>query len=155
MLKQIRLFQNLNNQEKIEFFVKCQELLLSYHPKSEYVTRQNNLQTRLDHTKFLIQNYKGYCYMDENICILFNKIFITDPKDKIGTMRIHQLRPPAEPYNAASIDFVVFRKIKDALEFCKFNYDLRIMHIIYIKDKKISIYKTEKFISKLFHIPIA
>lgn len=155
MLGQIKKFQSLTRDEKIEFFLKCQELLMKYHGNSDFIIRQNNIEQRLQHAKELVDKYKGFCYMEDNICVLFNKINVGDENDPIGALSTHKFREPVEHYNAVSIDFVVFRDLKDCAEFCKNNYDHRIKYILYVKNAKPKLYKTEQFISRIFNIPIA
>jgi hypothetical protein len=155
MNNKVKKFQDLNVRDKIEFFVKCQDLLSKYHNKSDFVIRQNNIESRILHAKNLIQRYQGLCYMDDNVCVLFNKINIDDPNKPIPALRAHMMKPPIEHYNAVSIDFVVFRNIKDCASFCQQNYDTRTEYVVYIKGGKPKIYKTRDFISHIFQIPVS
>lgn len=155
MSTQVKKFQDMSVRDKIDFFVKCQDLMVKHHPNSDFVIRQNNIESRIKHAKNLIEKYQGLCYMDDSVCILFNKINVDSPDHPIPALRANMMKPPVEHYNAVSIDFVVFKNIKDCASFCQQNYDPRIEYVLYIKGGKPKIYKTRDFISHIFQIPIA
>lgn len=154
MLGQSKEFQKLSVEERVDFFVKCQAILIAYHPNSEFLFTEANTKERLAYVATLNEKYKGYCYANEHICILFNKIYIGDPNDSIGALQANIYKEPQENYNAVSIDFVVFRDLKDCLQFCKDHYDPRIAYLMFVKNNQPKIYKTEKFISRILSIPI-
>lgn len=148
-------FAKLTKAEKIEFFVKCQELLLKYHPNSEYTFNDSNLKVKLEHIKDLAIKYKGFCHTSENVCLFYNKIKVTDINNPIAALKDNMYQEPKEDYNAMSIDFVAFRKLEDCLDFCKSNYDPKIRYIMFIRNGKPKIYETAKFLSSLLGIPIS
>ena len=66
---QIRPFNKLSDEEKAQFLAFGQELLIKYHPTSDYVIRRSNVNQRLDQLIELATVYKGLCYADDNICV--------------------------------------------------------------------------------------
>lgn len=141
--------------ERVAFFLKCQELLLSYHTTSPFLFTQTNAKERLSHAKSLNEQYKGLCYQDENICILYNKVHVEDEKDPVQALKIHKFKEPVQSYNAYSIDFVVFRRLMDCAIWIKNNYEPKIQFVLYVKNGKPQIYKTAPFIARLMKLPIA
>lgn len=150
-----KLFQDMSKDEKDDFFLKCQGLLLAYHPDSEFIITKENVQKRIKHIQDLSTQYKGFCCKTDTICALFNKIKIKDINNPIEALRDNMYQPPKEDFNAISIDFVVFRHLNDCLQFCKENYHSKIKYVMYIKDNKPRIYKTENLISKVLGVPIS
>lgn len=151
----VKPFQNMTVEEKAQFFVHVQRLLVAHHPNSEYVFREDNIKERMAQAKSLVKKYQGLCYSDDNICVLYNKIFVTDPNDPVQALKDNMFQPTREDYNAVSIDFVVFRDMKDCLNFARGEYDPKIKYVVYSKGGKPRIYETAKLMSKSFHIPMA
>ena len=150
-----KLFSEVSNEEKIDFFVNCQKLLIAHHPNSDFIFRKNSGSDKISMAIDFCHKYKGYMYQNENICILFNKIVVTDPKENPAIiLKNHMYKEPDPNYNGWSIDFVVFRDVKDCLQFCKTFYHPRISHIIFVKNNQPKIYPTTKFLSRLLNIPI-
>lgn len=150
----MKLFQSLSKEEKIDFFAKCQNLLVNYHPTSEFIFRENNIKDRIDFAKNFYFKYKGFTYSNNEICILFNKIKVVDPLNPIKVIKDHLYKEPSEDYNAYSIDFVVFRKLIDCFGFCKSQYEPRIEYIIFVRNNDVKLYKTNKLLEKLSNIPL-
>ena len=145
------LFQNLISEEKVNFFVKCQEILIKYHPESPFVFTTNKLDDKKAFFKQFYERYQGYTYRNDNICILFNKIRVKDPRDPVKAIKDALWKEPAEDYNAYAIDFVVFSEMAQCLEFCKAQYEERIKFILFGRNNDIKIYETKKLLSKLEH----
>jgi len=148
-------FLDLTKEEKIEFFLHGQNLLLQYHTHSPFLFRRNNVQERLNYVREVLEKYKGYCYMDDFIIVLFNHVVVEDPKNVIETLKKYQFNPPDPNFNALSVDFVIFRSMTDCMNWCKSKYDPKIKYVVYVKNGKPQIFKTEKLISRLFHVPLA
>lgn len=145
----VKLFTELRKAEKVDFFKGCQELLIKYHPNSEFIIRENNLNQRLQYAIDFCNRYKGYTYASDSVKVLFNKIKLTDPNNPIQAIKEHAYKEPRSDYNAVSIDFVVFRAINDCLEFCKENYDPRIEFIVFVKNGKPKLYRADNLLSKI------
>lgn len=144
-----KLFQSLAPEDRVAFFVKCQEILIKYHPESPFVFRTAKLKENKLFFKNFYEKYQGYSYRDENICILFNKIIVKDPRDPVRAVRDGMYKKPAEDYNAYAIDFVAFSEMSKCLEFCRTQYEERIQYILFGRNNDIKIYKTEKLLNKL------
>lgn len=143
------LFQSLSKEEKIEFFVKCQSLLVAHHPDSEFILTKENWRDRIGFARNFIERYKGYCYADDNICVLFNKVKIIDPKDPIKALKDHIYQEPAIDFNAYSIDFVVFKKLADCLGFCLAQYSPQIVYVLFVKNNEVKLYEAARLLDKL------
>lgn len=151
----IKLFIDMTVEEKIQFFLKCQRLLVTFHPKSQYVFTKNNAQEKLAFAKDLISQYKGFCYQDENVAALFNRIVVADPSDPVGAVKANLYKHPHPDFNAVSVDFVVFRKIEDCIALCKSQYTPRMEYIIFVKNNQPKLYKTGPFMAQILHLPSA
>lgn len=146
---QNKLFQELGREGKIDFFVHCQNLLIKYHPKSPFTFRYDNMKERLKFTNEFCARYKGYCFQDDNICILYNRVLVQNPRDPIKVIKDHIYQPPQEKYNALSVDFVVFRELRDCIEFCKTHYSPRLEYILFVKNNEVKLYNSKKLLSAL------
>jgi len=150
----LQQFSKLHKQDKIDFFIKCQKLLIDYHPNSPFIFNENNINERMTYAGDIFNKYKGMAYTDENVCALFNYIRLDDPNDPIKALKEHIFKEGAPNYNAISIDFVVFKELKDCLNFCKTNYNGNIEYVIFVKDGKPKVHKTIEFISRILKMPV-
>jgi hypothetical protein len=148
------LFHSLTNEQKIDFFVKCQTLLIAHHPTSEFLFTETNLKERKEFVYQFFHKYKGFFYQDENVCVLYNKIKVEDEGNPIKALKDHMYRPPVADYNAISIDFVVFRKLEDCFVFCKTHYEAQIAYILFVKNNNIKLYKTAHLLKSLSSAPL-
>jgi hypothetical protein len=151
----VKLFQQTTKEEKIEFFLQCQKLLMEHHPHSPFLFTTGNVDARMTHIRTLLTKYHGLVYMDDNICVLFNRIRINEGESAPDALKNNIYSEPHPDYNAVSVDFVVFRDLKDCAEWVKSQYDPRIQHVLYVKNNQPFIYKTEKIIAKIFQMPLA
>lgn len=144
-----KLFKNLSIEEKVDFFVNCQKLLINYHSNSEFVIKENKLNEALDIFVDQINKYKGYYYNDNNVCILWNHVYISDPTDYQGELVKNAYKEPNPDYNAVSMDFVVCRKSSDIFDFIK-NYDEdRIKYLLSVKYNRAKIVNKEELIKNI------
>ena len=139
-------FNNLQKEQKVDFFVKCQELLIRHHPDSSFMVRESNLDTILETFFDQINKYKGYYYYNDDVCILWNHIYVSDPQDLKKVFKDNAYQPPHPEYNGVSIDFVVFRKMADCISFIKDNDEPRIKHVLFIREGKPRIHKKEDLV---------
>ena len=95
----VKPFQTLSVEEKAKFFVHGQKLLTQYHPDSPYIIREDNLTQLMEQVKHLSKQYQGFCYADDNICVLFNKIYVHAP----GGIRIASPGPTVRDSPSISI----------------------------------------------------
>jgi len=67
------VYQSLSQDEKINIFKRCQELLIRDHPDSEFIIRKSFLTIRNKSLETLIKLYKefnGNVYFDQD-CLIF------------------------------------------------------------------------------------
>jgi len=143
------LFQSLSQEKKVDFFIKCQELMIKYHPESSFIVREKSLPKTLEVFQDNIQKYKGYSYTDDNICVLWNKIFVSDNKNTHRTIKENAYKSPHENYNGVSIDFAVFRKIEDCYIFIRNNYDSKMEYVLFIREGKPKLYPIKTILNGL------
>ena len=143
------LFQSLSQADKIEFFVQCQALMLNHHPDSPFIIKQSKLDKTLDMFEKNIRIYQGYAYADPNICVLWNKIFVTDPTNVNRVITENAYMPPKEKFNGVSIDFAVFRKMEDCFDFIKKNQEPEMKHILFIREGRPKIYPMEDILKTI------
>jgi len=123
--------------------------MLKHHPNSPFIIRERTLDKALEAFQDNILRYQGYCYADENICVLWNKIIISDPLNVNRAITENAYQPPNPNFNAASIDFAVFRKIDDCFAFIKQNNESQMKHILFIREGKPKIYPIETILKTI------
>lgn len=143
------LFTSLTREQKIDFFLNCQELLVAHHPESPFIFKEDNIEERLHFFKDFAQKYKGFVYSSENLCILYNKIDLKDSRNPIEAVRSNMYKEPIENYNCYSIDWVVFRALEDVYEFVQKEYVPQIRYILWVKRGDVSVYETDKLLGEL------
>lgn len=144
------LFQSISQEDKVNFFVQCQALMLKHHPKSQFVIKEKQLDKALELFKDNIMRYQGYVHADENICILWNKIIISDANNANRAVTENAYLPPNQNFNAVSIDFAVFRKIEDCFLFIKANHEVQMKHVLFIREGKPKIYPIDQILKVIF-----
>jgi hypothetical protein len=145
----MKQFGQISKEDRVEFFLKCQDILIKYHPNSPYVVRESNVDKTVDGLCANINKYNGYYYSDENICVLWNHIYVSDPKDVRQTLVENAYKPPHPNYNGVSIDFAVFRKMEDCLSFVKSNYTPQIEHILFVREGNPKMYKASQLLKNI------
>lgn len=147
MSTKIAQFQTLSTQSKLEFFAKCQELLIKYHPESEFILTKENFEERKEFALDFVKKYKGFAYWDDTICILFNKVRVEDPRNPVKILKDHLYQEPREDYNAVTVDFVVFRQLTDCIGFCRAQYNPQIEYVVFVRHNEVKLYPTAKLLS--------
>ena len=147
-------FNNLQPQDKIDFFLHCQSLLTTYHSDSPFLFTKQNLKERLTYASEIMNKYKGFVYTSPFAAILFNKIKITNPDDPVGAIKEYSFKAAAIDYDTIVIDFATSRNVKDYLGFCTQVYDSHIEWLVWIKAGKPIIHPCLPYASKILNIPI-
>ncbi len=150
----MRSFPKLSKEEKVDFFVKCQSLLIEHHPESEFIFRYENLHERKTFVGNFIDKYKGYCYQDDNVCLLVNEVKIVDPANPAKSLKDHMYKEPVADYNGLTIDFVVFRHMTDCFDFVKTQDNPRIEYLLFVKNNQIKLYNKAKLVERLANVPL-
>lgn len=143
------LFQSLDQNQKIDFFIQCQKLMIKHHPGSSFIIREKNLNKALDSFCANINQYKGFVYSDANICVLWNHIFVEDPKNINKILTDNAYRPPNPAFNGVSIDFAVFRKMEESLLFIRQNYQPQIKHVLFIREGHPKLYDADAILKTI------
>ena len=143
------LFQSLSHEEKVDFFVKCQELLIEYHPDSQFIFREGEVEERLLFFNDFRKKYQGFAYSNDSMCLLFNKIYIRDANNIITDVKSKMFQPPDEGFNCYMIDWVVFKDLKDIGEFVLKEGCPQVKWVAWAKNQDIKIYEVNKFLPEL------
>lgn len=152
------LFRALSEEEKVDFFCRCQKLLVEFHPSSHFLFTKENYEERKFFVLDFLHKYKGYAYMDDNVCVLYNHVKVEDPNNPVKVVKDHIYREPAANYNAISIDFVVFKQLRDCLSFVSAHNSPQIEYVLFVKNNEVKLYNKERLLSALrlpsFHLGI-
>jgi hypothetical protein len=143
------LFQSLSNNDKVDFFVKCQRLLIESHPTSPFLFTKQNYDERKAFVLDFVHKYKGYCYADENVAVLFNLLQVNPTNNPARELKKHLYQPPAGDFNTISIDFVVFKQLGDCLRFITSHDNPQIQFVLYAKNNAVKLYDKQKILSNL------
>lgn len=144
-----KLFNNLSTEEKVDFFINCQDLLIKYHADSDFVIRENNLEQAVEIFSEQINKYKGFSYSDNYVFILFNYIFIEN-KELVNEELIKNIyKNPINNYNAISLDFVACRSWSDTFKFIEEVNEDRIKYLLLVKNGIPKIYEKNELINKI------
>ena len=143
------LFPSLSLENKINFFIKCQEILVTYHPESPFIFRENNVEERLSFFKDFAQKYKGFVYMEEDLCVLYNKIHLRDINNPITDIKSKIYQPPDPNFNCYMIDWAVFENLRDVKKFIKKEYSSQIKYVAWAKNQDIKVYPLDKLLAGL------
>lgn len=144
-------FNLLSDDDKVGFFLHCQSLLSLYHPKSKFAFRDDNIIERLQYVENIFLNYKGFCFTDNNVAILYNRIKATEDelKNPANVMKDNLYKESPQDYNCVTFDFTVMKNLRNCLPFIKSHYDPRVLNVIYVRDGKPTVYKTSELIKGL------
>jgi hypothetical protein len=149
-MPEIKLFGQLNREEKMVFFQKCQDLLIKNQPDSPYILRTNSQRKNFFLDLYL--KYNGLAYESDNVAILFNKHNCPGGIDEIHARYREKLfSPPDESPNCYSIDFVTTKMNNQLLEELNpyFN-DEGIEYISFLRGSKLSVFNFQRFKESLY-----
>jgi hypothetical protein len=110
----IKSLNELPKEEKIEFFQKCQDLLVKNQPESEFILREE--AENRDYFLDLFLKYKGFAYTSEKIAVLFNKHRINSLPEAQEAYQDKVFDPPAPDANTYTVDFITTKMSKDVLQ---------------------------------------
>lgn len=142
-------FQSLTFPQKIKFFVSCQELLIKFHPFSEFLITEKNIELFKDRILSFIKGYKGYVFQNENVKILYNLILIKKDQRPILALREKMFRPPDDIYNSIIIDWAIFSNLKFCISVIEQLNNSNIKNILWIKNNKFQFFEKEKLFKYL------
>ncbi len=143
------LFQNLSKEQKVDFFVKCQEILVAHHPDSPFIFNEENVAPRLKDFKYLVDKYRGYAYQSDSLCVLYNRIKLKDVRNAAEELKENMYKEPSPNYNCFIIDFAVFDSIDNVRPFIESNYNPQIEYLIWVKNNEVKLYNAKNLIENL------
>jgi len=151
----VRLFNEMSEEEKMDFFQKCQNMLIKNQPNSPWVLRVDDERNRgyfLD----IFLRYQGMVYESENIILLFNKHYFVNKEEVVVKSRERLFSEPDENANTYSIDFVTSKLTQEVLQEIEPHFkDTGIKWIHFLRGQKVSVFDIEPFknslISEFYH----
>lgn len=142
-------FSSLKRDEKIQFFLKCQQIGAQYHPNSPYTVTRDSIKTFLDFYKKISQEYRGYIYEGENVCALFNLVEYNPSLSMKESLASYIYQPPHEKYNAVLIDFLAARNLRDSIELKNHIYHDKIQFILAVRNFDLEVIPVKKMLERL------
>lgn len=136
-------FDELDKEGKIQFFQKCQDLLLANQPDSPWVLREGSQK---NYFISLFIKYKGIAYQTEDVVILFNKLRYENKDDILGNHATRMFEPPAQSPNTYSIDFITAKLTPEILlEAGDYFKDPGMEWVCFLRGQKLSVFNFESF----------
>ena len=137
-------FQDMTHSDKLDFFQRCQDLLIRTEPNSPYIIREGSERGK----SFIIDaflKYKGYVYEAEEVIIMFNKHFYEERGQAVEEYGQKLFNLPENPANTYSIDFIAARLNEHRLKEMEpyFNEDMK--YIVFLRSQRPTIFEAENF----------
>ena len=141
----IKLFSDLEREEKIAFFQKCQDLLIKNQPTSPYIMRHGQANSRT-YLYDIFLRYKGLVYETNEIIVMFNKLRCSGREDIIENYRENLFSLPHPEPNTYTIDFVTAKLNKEMLmELKPYFSDPGIEYVSFLRGQNLTVFDIESF----------
>ena len=145
----VRLFNEMGKEEKMDFFQKCQNMLVKNQPDSLWILRDGDESNRSYFLDIFLR-YQGIVYESENIILLFNKHQYASKDEIIVKSREKLFSAPDKNPNTYSIDFVTSKLTQEILQEVEPHFkDPGIKWIHFLRGQKVSVFDIELFKSGL------
>jgi hypothetical protein len=146
----IKLFSEMSMDEKLDFFQRCQDLLVKNQPKSPYILKSRRSANKKYFMDILLR-YKGIAYQSERMAMLFNKHHYST-KEEIHEQYEVSLFPSPHPNpNSYSVDFITSTVSKELLEEVRPFFPTEgIEYIFFLRGQKISVFDAKVWREGLF-----
>lgn len=138
------LFDEMPVQDRVDFFQKCQEMMVKSYGGNHFLLHSKNKNEILSFYKKLVLNYKGYCYSSDKICILFNVINSSPSNEEITNSSWRG--PPIKDGDIYFVDYVVgsinqdtYQELKGVMNFPGVN------KISFLRNGHLSVFELDKF----------
>lgn len=143
-MSQLCLFNEMPIEDRVNFFQKCQDIILRDHVNNEFLLHSNNKNEMLSFYKKLVLEYKGYCYSSDKICILFNITKSSPSNEEIsGSSWKHSPMKDGDiyfvDYVVGSINAGTYQELKGVMNFPG------VEKIGFLRGGRISIFELGKF----------
>ena len=141
-------FSTLSNEEKIDLFQKNQDLLIKYHPKSEFVIRDIRDVGRkiLQYYFDLIRKYKGKAAVHKDFLLFFHIMQISDFDDASEYGRKRMIGDFHEDGNCLFIEYIVGKASLENLTGLEDYFkDKNVKVISYVKHENIKVVQFDKY----------
>jgi len=137
-------FQDMTHSNKLDFFQRCQELLLRTEPSSPYVIREGSERGK----SFIIDaflKYKGYIYEAEEVIIMFNKHFYEEKEQAVNEYGEKLFAAPENPANTYSIDFIAASLNEQRLKEMEPYFNEGMRYVVFLRGQRPAIFEAENF----------
>jgi len=140
----IRIFTDLDKEERIEFFQRCQDLLLETAPESPYILRQGDVARNKSYFLDIFLKYQGLIYESDGIILLFNKLQYEDKDHIYEQYRDRLFHSPDKEPNTYSVDFIAAKldpKILSEME--PYFKDEGMKWVCFLRGQQLSVFDAE------------
>lgn len=138
-MHQFKQLSSLNDDEKLAFFQRCQDLLTKNQPESEFILTQKTSIKNYFLDLFL--RYQGFAYCSENVALLINKKRYDSKEQAMGSYTENLFTPPDEDANCYTIDFVSAVMTPNLIEEVRPFFDKELKYISWLRNGKVSFYE--------------
>jgi hypothetical protein len=142
----LKIFTDMGKEEKLQFFQRCQDLLLETTPDSPYVLRQGDLDRNRSYFLDIFLRYQGLVYESDGIILLFNKLQYENKDQIYEHYRQRLFHPPDKNPNTYTVDFIASKldpKILSEME--PYFKDEGMKWVCFLRGQKLSIFPAESF----------
>ena len=144
-MSEIRSFGAMNNTEKLDFFQKCQELLVKNQPNSPYILRSRRPANKSYFLDIMLK-YKGFAFRTESMAMLFNKHYYSSKKEIHENYRDNLYLPPSSEPNCYCVDFITSDLNKKIIKEIEPIFPVgNIQYICFLRAQKLSVFDWERF----------
>jgi len=142
----IKLFNDLDREERLDFFQRCQDMLVKHNPNSPYIMRYGSPVTKSYFFDVFLR-YQGILYETDKIIVMFNKHRCSGREEIIEKYRENLFLPPHPEPNTYSIDFVSSSQLNKEIltELKPFFSDDGMEYISFLRGQNLTVFDIESF----------
>lgn len=145
----ITLWTEMSRDEKLDFFQRCQDLLVKNQPDSPYILKSRRNVNKKYFMDILLR-YKGMAYQSERMAMLFNKHNYPTKEEIYDKYKESLYLSPHPNPNSYSIDFVASVMSKELLEEIRPFFPIEgIEHVFFLRGHKLSVFNAKVFLDGL------
>lgn len=142
----IRIFTDMNQEEKMQFFQRCQDLLIKTNPNSPYILKKDGPSRNKNYFIDIFLKYQGFVYETDAIILLFNKLHFENTNDIYDRYRNRLFDTPDENPNTYTVDFIASKLDPEILSGMEpYFKDAGMKWVCFLRGQKLSIFDAETF----------
>jgi len=140
-------FVDMDRGERLNFFQKCQDLMIAIEPDSPWVMRKGQTP-KMRHKSFFIDavlRYQGFVYEAGGIIIMFNKHFYENKEEPIEKYTNNLYAPPHPTPNTYAIDFIIAKMDANKLRELQPYFKDDMKYITYLRERRPCVFNLANF----------